>query len=325
MATSGSVDFSVSRDDIITDALIDLGVMGAGDTTSSASFTDHSAAMAIKLNNIVKQFSGQSDFGGGIKMWSRKTGYLFLQKGEAEYTLGPTVATTGDTDKFAHSYVTTTTSAASSSGGSTITLTSVTGVATTYRIGVQLTTGYMQWTTVNGAPSGSVVTLTNTLTGDVASGARVFCYATTSQGRRPLSILTAVSRDTSNNDSPVDPMIREDYESISTKMTNGDPNQYHYAATLTDGTLYFNCQVNDPTDVLRIVYVSPIEDFDAAANTPDYDPSWYRFLCFALKFDACGQFGQESRASYFKAVRDEALKIAQNAIPETTDLYFQPG
>lgn len=325
MATSGSVDFSVSRDDIITDALIDLGVMGAGDTTSSASFTEHSASMAIKLNNIVKQFSGQSDFGGGIKMWSRKTGYLFLQKGEGEYTLGPTVTATTATDKFASSYATTTTTVASSSGGTTITVGSVAGIAANNRIGIQLTTGYMQWTTVSGSPSGLVVTLAVALTADVASGARVFCYATTAQGRRPLSIVMAMTRDTSNNDRPISPMIREDYESITTKLVEGDPNSYHYAATLLDGTLYLDCEASDPTDVLRIVYVSPIEDFDAAANTPDYDQNWFRFLCFALKFDACGQFGQESRASYFKAVRDEALKIAQNAIPETTELYFQPG
>jgi hypothetical protein len=44
----------------------------------------------------------------------------------------------------------------------------VTGVATTYNIGVQLDDGTFQWTTVNGAPSGSTVTLTAVLTDSAA-------------------------------------------------------------------------------------------------------------------------------------------------------------
>jgi hypothetical protein len=44
----------------------------------------------------------------------------------------------------------------------------VTGVATTYNIGVQLDDGTFQWTTVNGAPSGFTVTLTAVLTDSAA-------------------------------------------------------------------------------------------------------------------------------------------------------------
>jgi hypothetical protein len=67
------------------------------------------------------------------------------------------------------------------------------------------------------------------------------------------------------------------------------------------------------------------EDLDAAGNDIDFDQVWIRPLGWALTLDVCGLFGQESRAAYFKTMRDEALAIARNANPETSNLYFQPG
>lgn len=325
MASSGSVDFSVSRDDIITEALLDLGVMAAGDTTSSASFTDHSTTMARKLNMLVKQWSGQSDFSPGIKMWSRKTSYLFLQKGQAVYTLGPTVSATTSTDKWASSYVTTTIGTTEAAGQTVITMTDGSIFANTNRIGIELDTGSIQWTTVSGSPSGNDVTIAVALTSQASAGNRVFGYATTAQGRRPLEIVTAVRRDTNGIDTPMDFMSRYEYESMGNKGVDSTPTRLHYSATLLDGTVYLDSEPIDATDVLRIVYISPIEDFDAAADTPDYDQNWYRALAFGLKVDAAGLFGQEARVPYFKTIRDEAMAVAKNAIPETSSAYFEPN
>lgn len=323
--SSGNVDFSVTRDDIITEALKDLGVMAAGDTTSSASFTDHSASMALKLNMLVKQWSGQSDFSPGIKMWSRKTAYLFLQKGQAVYTLGPTVSATSALDKFASSYVTTTIGATEASGQTVLTMTDGSIFANTNRIGIQLDTGAIQWTTVSGTPAGNDVTVAVALTAQASAGNRVFGYATTAQGRRPLEIMTVVRRDVNGIDTPMDPISRYMYEEIGNKGADGTPTRFHYSGTLIDGTLYLDIEPTKVTDVLRIGYLSPIEDFDAATDLADYDAVWFRALCNGLKLEACGMFGQEGRAAYFKALRDESLAIAKNAAPEMSDAYFQPN
>lgn len=325
MATSGSVDFNLTRDDIIQEVLEQIGVMQSGDTTSSTSFTDHSATIARGMNMIAKQWMGIADYAPGLKVWKNKRAYLFLQKGEGAYTLGPTTTATGSTNKWASSYVTTTIGAAEAAGQTVITMTDGSVFSDTNRIGIELNTGYIQWTTVSGAPSGNNVTIAVALTAAAAAGNRVFGYATTAQGLRPLHIMTAVVRDVSGNDRQIFPMLLGDYESIAVKMTESDVSRFYYEAQLTDGNLYFDCEVSDVTDVVRMVYAAPVEDFDAAANDADYPQEWLLPLALGSVVINLGKFGQETRMPYFKALRDEALAIARNANPETTNAYFQPG
>jgi hypothetical protein len=327
MASSNSVDFSVSRDDIISQALQDIGVMAATDTTSSTSFTNHSAMVAIKLNMLVKQWSGQSDFAPGLKMWSRKRGYLFLCGGQAVYTLGPTVTDTGTTNKWASSYVTTTVGANEAAGQTAITVASITGISDTDRIGIELDDGTMHWTTVNGSPTGTTVTITASLASAAASGNRIFAYATTAQGRRPLEILTASLRsfDSSNvpTDVPIDAgMLIGGYEAIASKAADSDLSGFYYEQTLTNGTAYLNCEPSDVAKIIRVVYLSPIEDFDAASDTPDYDQNWYLPLALGTAYLIAPTFGRSDLMASIKVLRDEALGIARNANPETSDLYF---
>jgi len=329
MASSGSVDFSVTRDNIIQSVLEDLGVMSPGETTSSASFTDHSAGLAIKLNALIKQYGNPTDGSPGMQVWAQKIAYLFLNTGNASYSLGPTATETGTTNKWASSYVTTTLGSAALAGASTVVLAasaSSVGISNSMRIGIELDSGAMFWTTVNGAPSGSTVTLTTVTSGAAAAGNRVFSYATTAQGRRPLEILTAVLRDTDGNDTPLSALSLQQYEyGVPKKNQDSTPMAYYYKATLTDGTLFLDAEPTDVTDVIRIVYRSPFEDFDAAADNPDFDQHWIRPLIHGLTVESLARFGQEARAPYFIKLRDEALAIARNFNPETCELYFQPG
>ena len=80
MATSGSVNFSQNRDQIITRALNVLDIVGVG-FTPSAGEIDHAANA---LNLLVKSWQGQTDFARGLKVWARKRGYLFLQRSQNE-------------------------------------------------------------------------------------------------------------------------------------------------------------------------------------------------------------------------------------------------
>lgn len=336
MATSGSVDFGVTftANQIIQSSLEDLGVMQAGDTTSSTSFTDHSAGALVKLNALVKQFGYPIDGSTGMQAWAIKRGYLFLQTGQSVYTLGPTTTATGATNKWANAYVSSTLAVAGVPTDTTVTLAaaaSTVGIADTYRIAVELDSGALQWTTVNGTPSGAVVTLAvaGGLTGAAAIGNRVFSYDDTAtvQGRRPLEIISAVLRDVNGKDTPLD-RIRtvEEYESLPDKGADGTPSAYYYERTLKDGTLYLDCEPTDVTQVLRITYRSPFEDFDtAASDDADFDPVWARALIHSLSYELCPRFGLDGRMPAIKALRDEALAIARNTTPEVSDAYFQPG
>ncbi len=80
MATSGSTDWTLNRDQVITGALRKLAVLGSGATPSSAQTSDASEA----LNALVKAFHAD-----GMPLWAI-TNYTFTQvSGTSDYIIGP--------------------------------------------------------------------------------------------------------------------------------------------------------------------------------------------------------------------------------------------
>jgi len=317
MTTSGTVSFSLNRDDIIKQAMEDCGALGIGETASD----DDLQKVAKKLNIMVKQWMGTVDFAPGLKVWSRKDGNLFLSTTTGTYSLGPSGS------GWATSFFTTDVATAASSGASTITVDSVTNIANGDNIGIALASGAIQWTTVNGAPAGNVVTLTATLNENVLNEATVYNYATSLQARRPLQILTAVLRDSNNNDVPLLVFNLQDYEALPSKVNTqntGDPISIFYQANLTNGTLKTDVgAASDTTKYIHMVYLSPIEDFNSATDTPDYPQEWYRALIAGLSVEIAPGFSLPVTQD-MKDAKAEALAIAGRVNPETSSAFFQP-
>ncbi len=312
MPSSGSVDFSVSRDDIITAALRLNRSIGADETPGDWHITQG----AFFLNMLVKQWQGKADFGANLKAFARKTAYLFLQQGQSVYSLGPSG------DNWASSYSTTTLGAAKSASATAVTLASAIG-ANADAIGIRLADGSIGWSTISAGGGTTSITLPANSLGAANSGARVFTY--TSKARRPLQLLTAVLRTTDTKDQPLAVnKTREDYEAIGDKTADGTPSWLAYERTLTNGTLYMDCEPSDTTMVVRVVFLGAPEDFDALNDTPDYPQEWYKPLVGQLSIDTAPIFGVPVTAE-MKLFRDEGLSIAQNTDPETSDLFFEPG
>lgn len=313
MATSGSVDFSVNRDEIIKDAMFEIGALGDSETPTDADIQLYSRY----LNRLVKQWQGQADFAPGLKMWSRKRATLYLQNEENSYELGPTG------DHWAVAPLETTLSVAATSGASSVTVTTVTGITSGMSIGIRQDDNSIHWTTVSGAPSGSVVSLTAGTTDDCSAGAAVFAYTT--KARRPLQFVSLMWVNAANNELPMMPMTVQDYELLVRKINVGTPGMYYYESQLTDGVMYLNCYPSDTSARLQAVYISPIEDFDASTDTPDYPQQWYRALHFGLAVDIWGTARQGEPTKRLIGLRDEAIAMARNQDVETTVSYFQPG
>jgi len=79
--TSGSTDFSVTRDDIIKRALRLIGVLAQGETPT----TDQTTEAALALNGLVKAW--QTD---GMPLWALKTYSVPLSAGTSSYRIGLT-------------------------------------------------------------------------------------------------------------------------------------------------------------------------------------------------------------------------------------------
>lgn len=317
MSSSGTVSFSVSRDQIIQYAMYQCGALGVGELVSSQD-NDYCAFM---LNMLVKQWQGKQDFAPGLKMWSRKRADLFLSTTTGKYSLGP--AGIGWTSSA--TFLTLTANA--NAGATTLTVSSIVGLSSTDNIGIVLSSGALFWTTINGAPSGSTVTITAALPTSASSSTPVYSYTLVNQARRPLQIVTAVLRDIQKNDTPLYFYNLQDYQALPSKanvLNASDPTSIYYEAQLTNGTLETDCaSASDTTKYIHMVYLSPIEDFNAATDTPDYPQEWFLALVMGLAVEICPGFDMTITPE-LKLLRDESLAIAKEMTSENSTMFFQP-
>lgn len=313
MATSNSVDYSATGTNIVTEALELLGVIDPGIGVS----TNDQTSCLRTLNYLLKQWSGNFDFAPGLKVFNRKRGYVFLQKAQSVYSLGPS----GDNATL--SYVGTTFRVAGVAANTTLELTSTTGMMAADFIGIELDSGSIQWTTISSVTDADTLVIPAPgLTSAVAVGRKVFAYTT--KLIRPLYIEAAVLRDTNAKDTPINPMSMMYYESLSSKTDDADPNYYLYENSLTNGKLYFDYEPLDVTKVVRITFMAPTEDIDAIANDIAMPQEWFSPVAIGLAKQVAPKFGVNWTPDK-ELLYKEALMIARSAYAENSEYYFQPG
>ena len=266
MTTSNSVDFSISRDDLIEAALKHIAALGDGETPSATQYTEAS----LLLNMLVK-----AKMADGMPLWALKTGYVLPTTGASSISLGPS----GGAATL--SYTQTTTSAAAADGASTIVVTSATGFTTTYYIGIEQDDGTMHWTTINGAPSGTTITLTAVLTDSVASGNKVYVYQTKLQ--RPLRIISSYLYNIDDASKyEISIVAKKDFDSLGGGTDASVPNQVSYDPQLVDGILGIYPRFYGGDDLIQIRFHRPFEDFDSSTDTPDFPQEYFLPLMVSL-------------------------------------------
>ena len=278
MSTSGTATFTRNRDQIIKSALRKISAIESGETPDSDTITEAAEA----LNTMVKHWQA-----AGAHIWRTQEAILFPQVSQASYVLSST-----STDHATTSYVETALTVAAADGASTITVGSVTGIATTYKIGVQVDDGTLHWTTVNGAPAGSVVTLTAPLDDSAAIGNRVLVYQTGLV--RPLKILSARSFNfDSTIETPLDEMDRIEYQEMPNKAASSTVNGFYYdrrGGATNSGLIYLWPTPANVDDAIKMTVARPIEDFSTAANDPDLPVEWIRALEWGLADELADEY-----------------------------------
>lgn len=230
----------------------------------------------------------------GVIPWTTARNTLFLQQGQGSpgnpYYLG---STTGFQSQamWTSTYVSTTLTAAANTGANTITVASISGISSGDHIGIKLTSGATFWTTVNGAPLGSTVTLSSNLSGPAALGN--FVYDFTSYADRPQRILQVARSNTSNIDNIIDPISLQVLNQLPNKQENGIPLQYAFSATIPNATLYIWQPYDGISgwDRLSCWCDTIIEDFDSAgADTPYFPVEWTNYLIWQLAAEMGEEF-----------------------------------
>ena len=307
MATSGSANYLVNRNEIIAEALELIGELPAGDTVGA----NDVSSCARTLNMMIKHWQAR-----GVALWKNTQVVVFLSPGGQYYQLGPS----GDRAAYLSDMVETTVATAAVAGASTITVDDATGMASGDSIGVELSDGTLQWTTINGAPAADVVTLAAVLAGEVAADAHVYTYTTTIG--RPLFITEARHHYASGQEVTLRPVSRNQYMRLATKTTTGSTSQYYYDPQTTNGRLYVWPTASTVQDYLVLTARMPIEDFDGATDDQDFPQEWMLPLAYNLAVLIAPKYDQEMSAD-FKGLAARFLLDAEDSAVDHGSVFFE--
>lgn len=308
MASTNSYDFTVTRDQLITDAHLYIGAIGEGESPTTAQVTE----AARLLNMIVKHRATD-----GMPLWALKRGYMLPNTSISSMNTNSHVVTTYDS---------TTISAAEAAAQTTISITSGTGMADADQIGIELDDGSMHWTTISSGGGTTTPVIVSALPSAAAAGNRVYAYtASSDRVQRPLRIVEAnVMNVVSNVSWGIDIVTRDEYFKLGGRTAEGVINQIYYEPTLGAvtadpssstnwyGTIFFYPRFVDGKCVVEFTYHRAYQDFDAAGDTPDFPQEFYLALMLELAALLAPKFGIEDAErkvlhAEAKMYREEAL------------------
>lgn len=266
MSTSGVNVFTMSAQEMVTLALRKAKVLKNDSPRPAAKHLDTGLQ---ELNMLIKSY--QTD---GLQLWARERATLFLALDTNEYNLGPS----GDNATL--SYVETALGADAVTSATSLTVDSITGISNGDYIGIILDDGSLHWDTVNGAPSGTTVTLTTGLASAASEDTPVYAYTT--KIARPLRIIEMFRRDSDNKDVSLNINSLSEYSEQNDKLTDSTVLDAVYNPQLTNGILYLWPQPDDLTVSIEFWFHRPFDIFVNLTDTADFPSEWYKALVYGL-------------------------------------------
>lgn len=262
-------------------ALIRQSLFQAGAIAEDEDPTAEMYATAIfQLNGIVKSAEAT-----GLHVWTEEEAILFLQPGQAKYIIGgPTPSLNAHTaDADAWEQLTLTTAAAG--GATSVLVNTIIGVSSGDNIGVILNDQTTFWTTVNGAPSGSTIDLTDPIPA-VAASAGTYALTYTTPITRPLKVPNARQKLLTNgNETPMTILSRQEYMDLPNKVSPGSPTQWFYSPRRDQGFLYIWQPSQVTNYAVRFTWYRPIADLLVPNNTMDFPQEWVLPLMWRLAYE----------------------------------------
>lgn len=277
MAVSGSKNYSITRANIIEAALRKIGVYDQGESIPGS----ESSAADLALNLMVKEWVAR-----GIDIWLRDEVTLFIANDTQSYSLG-NAATDAH---FTASYVETTLSSAESASATVLGVTSSTGMTASDNIGIKLDDNTIHWTTISTVDTSTQVTIASGIASAAASGKKVYAYTT--RAPRPQKINYAFRRDKNGLDTEISIIGEKEYFRQSDKSANGPPVEIWYQPTMTSGTLFvWPVDGGANWDQIHMIAQYLPDDFDAAADNPQFPIEWGNALVWNLAAELASEYG----------------------------------
>ena len=317
---SGSVNFNMTRNEVVTDSLVLLGAFEEGETPNAEALQ-----FGIRqLERMVKHWQGQ-----GTHLWARREATLFITPSQAAYELGPSSAAHAAEE---NDIARTTLSADEASGQTVISITSTTQglvtMAASDKVAIVLDDDTFHWTTIASVDSTTQITLSVATTGAASSGN--FVYAYTNDLDRPLRIIDVRRRDESNDqDTPIIVQSHEEYQRLPNKLIDGETNivYYHPEHRNARGTVHLWPRPSTVARTMRMSCLLPLQDFDASGNNADLPTEWLDTIVWNLakrllpSYGAAGQASAQMIVSGGTTMLNEMVQWDQ----EPESVYFAPN
>jgi len=282
MATSGSVDFSITRDNIITEALQLIGVIGEGETPS----TNQKSDCARSLNMMIKFWMAE-----GMNLFVNQEIVLFPIKGQRQYTFG---GSSVDNMAKESEVITTKLNGSVSSSATSLTVDDTTGMAVGDIIGVVTDSSGIHFSTITVVGSSTTLTIADAIDDDASDNDRVYTF-TSAFTQKILNVNNAWVRSTEDTDVPITIISRQEYVDLSKKTESGKINQLYFDPQVTTANMNVWPVPDDShtNDRIHLYVTRAYEDFDGVTNEsePDFPQEWYLPLCWGLAVIISPKYG----------------------------------
>lgn len=303
MTVSNVHTFTMTRDEIITEAVDLTGMRSLGDSLSP----EQIETFARTLNLFLKSWQPK-----GLFLHTHKPATLFLAKDQQSYLLGPTG------DHATESYIETTLTADAAISATVLTVDSETGLTIADNIGIVLDSGILHWDTI---ASLAPLTLTTGIPTAATSGNAVFAYTT--KIIRPLKV-TDLMLYSSGTERPINKVSTSEYRRLPAKDSASSPVQYAFDPQLDNARLYVWPVANNVNERINFAYQKPVDDFTTDSDTATIDASWLHCFLLGVAYHIAPKLRvplDEQRA--LKGRYDEALMDLDDF--EETSIFFCPG
>ncbi len=320
MALSSSYNYfdSYTAATAIATALRRLGVYDPSETIDS---TEESVALQV-LNLLLREWSVR-----GVDVHLRVDAYLFLDsKTRQVYSTA--------SNYVALTHTTTQLNGAHTASDTTLTVDSITGISASDIILVKLSDGTMHATTVNGAPSGTTVTLTAGIASAADDNAYVYTFPSTARFINQINNIVYAGTVQSTSDTLNDEVGGIHYQvmvvgenekdAMSTPLTTGRPTAIQHRRKPTYSEIAIWPVGGDPAvDRIHLIMSTPIMDMDATSNNFFIPPEAHNALIWCLAAELASEYGlSESEQRRLWNISEVKLQNFLDGYREDTSVIF---
>lgn len=314
MATSGSVNYTETRDNVIRDALILLGAVYEDETINDSTLNFCNRM----LNKMIKAWNAQ-----GLHLWTYDEGVIVFDNDTVSYSLYDDTGT--DTVFLASGYVQTTFSADEAASQTILSVTSSTGMAASDVVLIELDSGSLHKTTIASVDSATQITVDDALASAAASGNFIYAYTASTDLLDGVKQVTNVRlRDSSGNDRTLTRLSREEYYNLNNKTSEGTPSSFYVDYERDDPVMYVWPEPSSLREHLRFTFNKSIEDMDAGSNNFDFPQEWLEAITYNLAVRIAPGFGKEAKLPVLVPLAEMFLNEVKAWDDEPAEVQMMP-